>query len=386
MYYNCSVSDIEKLHLLNRQMNLEPAEDLLSSPIRDPRIDTVRISRALLPDGSSIRLLKTLLSSYCDNRCAYCPFQRGRDFRRAKFTPDKFASLFAALYRAGIVEGIFLSSGIYQAAVHAQDQLLDTAEILRRDYHFPGYLHLKILPGAEREQVYRAMCVADRLSVNLEAPTRRTLQVLAPQKRFQRELIAPLRWMEEIRSQRPPHHAWQGCWPSSTTQFVVGPAGESDLELLSTTQFLEQEAGLSRTYFSRFTPVQDTPLEEQPPTPPTREHRLYQASFLLRDYGFDLEELPFVGKGNLPQDQDPKTVWAKTHLKHHPVEVNTAHPSRLLRVPGLGPVSVEKILNARRQKKLTSLSQLKALGIQSSRCGDYITLDGKRPLRQPRLF
>ena len=380
------MSDIAKLQQLSSQMNLEPAEDLHSSPIADPGLDNVRISRAVLSDGSTIRLLKTLLSSYCDNQCAYCPFRRGRDFRRAAFTPEEFARLFVSLYQAGIVEGIFLSSGIDQRAVRAQDQLLDTAEILRKKYHYRGYLHLKILPGAEREQVYRAMCVADRLSVNLEAPTRRTLQTLAPQKRFQQELIAPLLWMEEIRRQHPPHHAWQGRWPSSTTQYVVGPAGESDLELLSTTHYLQQEAGLSRPYFSRFTPVLETPLEEQPPTPPAREHRLYQASFLLRDYGFQVEELPFADRGNLPANLDPKTAWAKVHLAHNPVEINTADRSLLLRVPGLGPVSTEKIISARRQTKLSSLSQLKALGIHPDRCRDYIILDGKRPLRQPRLF
>ncbi|MGD2178121.1 MAG: helix-hairpin-helix domain-containing protein, partial [Anaerolineae bacterium] len=243
-----------------------------------------------------------------------------------------------------------------------------------------GYVHLKIMPGAERDQIEMAMRLADRVSVNLEAPNTRRLRSLAPHKTFDEELLQRLRWIEEIRRGRP------GRWPSSTTQFVVGASDESDVELLTTTEFLHREVGLARTYFMRFTPVPDTPLEGHPPTSPWREHRLYQASFLLRDYGFTAEELPFDPSGNLPLQSDPKLAWARHHLTQAPVEVNTAGRQDLLRVPGIGPKGADKVLAARRQGKLRDLSELGKLGILTKRTAPFILLDGHRPPRQLSLW
>jgi len=305
---------------------------------------------------------------------------------RAAFTPDDFAHLFDSLYRSGFVEGIFLSSSVFNGAIKTQDKLLDTATILRKKYQFKGYLHLKIMPGAEKAQVERAMLIADRLSVNLEAPNSKALAVLAPQKDLASDLLAPLKWIQDIRRSKPPSQAWKGKWPSSTTQFVVGAAGETDLDILSTTAYLHKNSGISRAYYSSFNPIQGTPLEDMAPSHPRREFRLYQAFFLLRDYGFTLEDLNYQNSGNLPLDKDPKSAWADQHLLHQPLEINLAPREQLLRVPGLGPKRVENILSLRRKERLKSFTKLKKLRLITEKTAPYILLNGKSPARQLCLF
>jgi predicted DNA-binding helix-hairpin-helix protein len=270
--------------------------------------------------------------------------------------------------------------------VRTQDRLIAAAEILRLKMGFRGYLHLKIMPGAERDQVVRAMQLADRVSINLEAPNPNRLEQLAPHKAFHEELWRPLVWVDEIRKSQPASKGWNGRWPSTVTQFVVGGVGESDVELLSTTAHLHQHVGLRRAYFSRFSPVPNTPLENTPPENPWRQHRLYQASFLIRDYGFDLEDLSFQSSGNLPLHTDPKLAWAADNLAERPVEINQANPHELLRVPGIGPKGVQAILSARTRGRLRSEAQLKACGVQMGRAARYILLDGKRPPLQGELF
>ena len=381
------MSDLETLKLLSSQMHLEPDGEQPPCPdAPQQQIRSLRVTTARTPRGKGLRLLKTLLSSYCKHRCRYCPFQSGRDFRRASFTPENFANLAGSLLKAGAVEGIFLSSGVEDNPIRSQDKLLETAEILRRNHAYRGYLHLKIMPGAEKDQVYQAMLLADRLSVNLEAPTPGALSRLAPQKDLHRDLVAPLVWIEEFRQEQPSSRVWNRRWPSSTTQFVVGPGGETDLDLLAVTADLHHRAGLTRAYYSSFTPIEGTALESEPASPSSRERRLYQASFLLRDYGFDLEELPFNPDGNLPPDRDPKQAWADQHLLHQPLEINTASRDELLRVPGIGPGFAEKILLERRSRRLTAPAHLAALGIPGNRSLPYLILDGRRPPRQPSLF
>jgi predicted DNA-binding helix-hairpin-helix protein len=242
------------------------------------------------------------------------------------------------------------------------------------------------MPGSERAQVERAMLLADRVSVNLESPNTERLARLAPHKVFLEELLQPLKWADEIRRTENPNRAWKGRWPSTVTQFVAGGADESDLELLTTTAWLNKNVGLKRAYFSAFHPIRDTPLENKAAVDPLREHRLYQASFLLRDYGFDLEDLPFTGEGGLPLADDPKLASAQMTLVHTPVELNRADRHTLLRVPGIGPKGVEAILKARRTGKLRDLSRLRALGINPTRAAPFILLDGKRPAQQIALF
>ncbi len=373
---------ISRLKMLTAQMHLEPAEDVQCPQISAHKQDEVAISQAALPNGQHIKLLKTLLTSVCERDCFYCPFRAGRDFRRATFTPDEFARTFMALHKAGAAEGLFISSGLINGGTYTQDQLLDTAEILRHKIGYRGYLHLKLMPGSQQAQVERAMLLADRVSINLEAPNTQRLQRLAPGKRFLDELLQPLRWVEEIRRSQPPQKAWNARWPSSVTQFVVGAVEDTDLELLSTTAYLYNQLHLKRAYFSAFNPIPDTPLEELPPTSAAREHRLYQASFLLRDYGFDLEELPFTSLGNLPLETDPKQAWAQVNLTEQPIEINRADRRELLRIPGIGPKSANAILGARRTHRLKDLSELRHLGANARRAAPYILLNGFRPAHQ----
>lgn len=393
---------INKLHDLATHMTLEPAEEAgmgdmgrvapcglvveEKSQQKRKKNEDLGIFHAAMPGGKTIPLLKTLLTSACERNCNYCPFRAGRNFRRTTFSPDEMAKTFVDMHRAGLVEGLFLSSGIIGGGVKTQDKITDTAEILRRRYRFRGYIHLKVMPGAEKGQVERAMQLANRLSVNLEAPNGPRLHTLAPLKKFEQELLRPLRWIEEIRRTQSARDGWNGRWPSSTTQFVVGGGQETDLELLSTAEFLYRQLNLQRTYFSAFNPIPDTPLENLPAENPLRQHRLYQASFLFRDYGFDLEDLPFTADGNLPLAKDPKLAWAEQHLSHSPVEVNKAEHCQLLRVPGIGPKSARTIIQERRKGTLRTLPDLRKIGVRTKTMEPFVLLDGQRPHRQLRLF
>src|SRR5688572_30112111 len=378
---------LETLKSLSSQMELEHAEESRAEPAK-PACFTPKEKRAAfvypaqLPNGKQVKLLKTLLSSACERDCYYCPFSAGRDFRRATFKPQEFAELFMKLNQTNAAEGIFLSSGIAAGGANTQNKILDTAEILRTKLGLRGYMHLKIIPGAEKGQVRRLMQLADRVSVNLEAPNTERLKRLAPHKVFIEELLRPLKWVEEIRQSEPAYKGWNGRWPSTVTQFVAGGSDESDLELLTTTDWLMKNVRLKRAYFSAFHPISDTPLENKAAVDPLREHRLYQASFLLRDYGFDLEEMPFVQIGNLPLSTDPKLAWAQQNLEGKPLEINKAERRELLRIPGIGPKGADAILRARQVGKLRDLTSLKKLGVVTTRVAPFILLDGKRPASQ----
>ena len=262
---------LSRLKFLSSQMQLEPAEDAGCPKLSPRQQDAICVSDAVLPNGKRIPLLKTLLTSACERNCNYCPFRAGRDFHRTSLKPDEMAQAFMALHRAGVVKGMFLSSGVAGGSLRTQDQLIATADILRSKFHYSGYLHLKLMPGAERDQIARAMQLADRVFLNLEAPNTQRLERLAPHKIFLDELLQPLRWVEEIRRSQPGYHGWNHHWPSMTTQFVVGAAGESDLELLATTDYLHRYMHLGRAYFSAFRPVPDTPFENLPAASPVRD-------------------------------------------------------------------------------------------------------------------
>lgn len=354
-------------------------------PVRSRRVppDFSGCITSVTAGSRKMPVLKAMSTTACERDCFYCPFRAGRSsMKRVKFTPDEIASGFMALYKAGAVEGLFLSSGIVRGGVTSQDAILDTGAVLRQKYGFRGYMHLKLMPGAQRDQVREAMRLATRVSINLEAPNSARLERIAPGKLFEQELVTPLRWVDEMR--QDPDSRLRA---SSTTELVVGPAGESDLELLSVTDVLYRQLHLSRVYYSAFRPLVETPLADAPATDPQRQLRLYQASFLLRDYGFELEDLPFAEQGELPLAVDPKRAWADRSLAHRPVELNTATRAELLRVPGIGPQGAERILRARARGKLRTLVDLRCIGIRGvNRLAPYVLLDGRRPLDQPRLF
>jgi predicted DNA-binding helix-hairpin-helix protein len=367
--------------LVSSSLSSSGRSNSLKDPIRQ------NIHRAILPGGGSIPLLKTMQTSICENNCRYCAFRAGRDFRRVTFSPDEMALTFLALQRVGVVEGLFLSSGVVNGGETSQDHILATAELLRQRYHYSGYLHLKLMPGSQKAQLEQAVLLADRVSINLESPNTDRLAQLAPQKDFDEELLKPFEWLAEMRKELEPLRAWRGRWPSITTQFVVGGVGESDLELLQTTVRLTKDYHMSRAYFSGFKPVSRTPLEDIPHVDPWRIFRLYQASYLVRDYGYAVEELTLGADRNLPVDRDPKIVWADKYLAGNPVEVNLADRQELLRIPGIGPLGAARILRDRAGgSRLTEAGQLDKLGIHAQRALPYILLNGRRPVRQPALF
>ncbi len=400
------MSAFVKLRDIGVHMDLEPAEEVglqpklapcgqvvdgrnsAESPHAKRRKKQVElgITQAQMGGGKTMSLLKTMMTTACERNCSYCPFRAGRNYRRQTLKPDEMADTVMKLYGAGMVDGLFLSSGIIKGGVTTQDNIIATAEILRNTYQFNGYLHLKVMPGAEKEQIRRMMQLADRLSVNLEGPTQERLDLLAPMKKLEEELVRPLTWIEQIRRTESPSDTWNGRWPSSVTQFVVGAAHETDLELLNASHYLYRRLNLRRTYFSTFRPIVDTPLEGRSAGNPQRSARLYQASFLFRDYGFDLEEMPFQPDGNLPLDIDPKLAWAREHLRAAPVELNRADRSELLRVPGIGPESARRIVEARRQGTLRSLHDLRQIGVKTKRLEPFVLLNGASPINQLPLF
>ena len=382
----------EKLKVLSLNMPFEAAEDVsLNPPPPCPEgLDTLKerfpVTHARLPNGQTIPLLKTMQTSVCERDCNYCCFRSGRDIHRASLTPDELASAVVKLSHAGIAKGVFLSSGITGGGVRTQDRIIATAETLRQKYHYKEYIHLKIMPGAEKEQIFRAMQLADRVSINLEGPDEKSLRKLAPHKIFFQELLEPLRIIQEIRNEYPDHLAWKKVWPSSCTQFVVGAVGETDLELLQTTENLRQNFRITRAYYSNFSPILDTPFENLPPLNPWRQHRLYQAFYLLRDYHFDLEEIEFSHHGNLSLEKDPKMFWAESNLLEDPIEINQADYHHLIKIPGIGPVNAKKIIALRRHHRLRDISSLRKLGISPERAAKFILIDGQKPAHQLKLF
>lgn len=359
----------------------QPQQERRRAPYQSHSLDEC-ITNVATPKGS-LPILKGMLTTACERNCHYCPFRAGRSqTKRLTFSPDEMAGTFDTLQQAKQVQGIFLSSGIIRGSITTQDKIIDTIEIIRNRYHYQGYVHLKIMPGAQYEQLHRAMQLADRVSVNLEGPTQERLNALAPKKDFERELVSMLQLAEQIRREHPHEKLAR-----SVTQFVVGAVGDTDSELLTLSSRLYQEMGLTRAYYSGFSPVRQTPFENLPPTDPLREHRLYQASFLLRDYGWQVEDLPFLADGNMSLEVDPKRAWADRYLRAAPVEIMTATRAQLLRIPGIGLKGADSILHARRKGRLTDLSHLRQLHIHApEQAAPYILLAGHKPAVQMNLF
>ncbi|MCE5258165.1 MAG: radical SAM protein [Chloroflexi bacterium] len=334
---------------------------------------------AVMPDGKRINLLKVLQTNVCDQNCYYCANRCGRDIPRTSLLPEELARSFDLLQRSGRASGLFLSSGLCGNAGRATERMLATVELLRKRYEYRGYIHFKLLPGVDDALIECALRVAQRVSINLEAPNDARLHALSGTKHFIDDLLAPLRRAHQLRQEL-------GAAVSMTTQLVVGGADESDREILSTASTLYRQLSLARTYYSAFQPVPDTPLENHPPTPAWREHRLYQADFLLRCYGFQFHELVFDRHELLPRATDPKTAWALAHPERFPMEVNRAEESELLRVPGIGPISARRLSAWRRKGAIRELTQLELAGADANRAAPFILLNGHSPSRQLPLW
>jgi predicted DNA-binding helix-hairpin-helix protein len=320
-----------------------------------------------LPSGGKTVLLKTLLSNVCTSDCKYCPFRNDQDVRRCSLTPDEIAKVFMQYARRGQVTGLFLSSGILSDADTTMDRLAATARILRRRYRYGGYVHMKIIPGASKAAIDDMLSVADSVSLNVEVPTAGAMAKLSTTKNYHEDIVNRMRYNSR---QTAKGSRYQDV--RQTTQFIVGAAGESDRQIVDATFGLYKRLKLDRVFFSAFQgQIGDASLAGSmamtQPLPPgaalTREHRLYQTDFLMRRYRFDAEEIPTDAQGRLSLEEDPKMVWARQHPEFFPLDINRADRYELLRVPGLGPVSVKRILAERKNGgKVRSLAQIGRMG------------------------
>ena len=377
------------------------------------------ICHSFAADGRCISLLKILMTNHCVYDCKYCINRVSNDVKRATFTPEEICNLTVEFYKRNYIEGLFLSSGVLKNPTYTMEKMCETLLLLRTKYHFNGYIHVKTIPGASDELLAAAGYLADRVSVNLELPTSESLRKLAPNKTMQtilnpmgkvqntiaahRMAIGKSAYMERSRGnhavldssftwnqayQLAPHdmsRLKRSFAPAGqSTQMIIGATGESDYTLLQTTQQLYQGFDLKRVFYSAYIPLNEDSVLPAIGTPPPllREHRLYQADWLLRFYGFQADELLTLEKPNFNELLDPKCDWALRHLELFPVEAETASYAELLRVPGIGPKSASRIVNARRYGRL-DFTNLKKMGVVLKRAHYFITCGGKQMYHTP---
>ncbi|MDR2909139.1 MAG: putative DNA modification/repair radical SAM protein [Oscillospiraceae bacterium] len=339
------------------------------------------ICHSFAADGRCISLLKVLMSNACVYDCAYCANRRSNDRARATFSPRELAELTVAFYRRNYIEGLFLSSGVLRNPDHTMEQMCLCLDILRGEYGFRGYVHAKTIPGSSPELIHRLGLLADRLSVNLELPSEESLRLLAPDKP-RGNILGPMARIRDgivqnrtelVRYSHAPAFAPAG----SSTQMIIGATPDSDLQIVRLAESLYKKYTLKRVFYSAYIPVGVSALlPVNQPVPLLREHRLYQADWLLRFYGFSASELLDESSPHLDPLLDPKEQWALRHLESFPVEVNTADRELLLRVPGIGVTGAERILRARRSQRL-DFDTLKKLRVVLKRAQYFITCKGR---------
>ena len=335
-------------------------------------------------DGRCVTLLKVLMTNCCVYDCKYCVNRRSNDTRRAAFTPEELADLTINFYRRNYIEGLFLSSGVLRNPDYTTEQMIRALRILRETHRFNGYIHAKDIPGTSPELVEQLGLLADRLSVNIELPSEVGLRTLAPDKSKQ-AILAPMRQIQTRNQQNKEElvkyrHAPKFAPAGQSTQLIVGATPDSDLHILRLTQGLYDKYCLKRVFYSAYVPVVEhalLPAKDVKP-PLLREHRLYQADWLLRFYGFRAEELLDDQHPDFDPRVDPKCSWALNHLDFFPVEVNTADYEALLRVPGIGVTSARRILTARRVGRV-HLDDLRRMGVVMKRAQYFLTASGKMP-------
>ena len=350
------------------------------------------ICHSYAPDGRCISLLKVLFTNYCLYDCLYCINRVTSNVPRARFTVDEVVQLTLDFYRRNCIEGLFLSSGIIRSADHTMEQVVEVARVLREEHDFRGYIHLKTIPEASPELLARAGRYADRLSINIELPTNEGLLALAPEKDGQaiRRSMARLRiHIDDAKAAAKPtpvasqpgitpHRAKPARFAPAgqSTQMIVGADASDDRSILSTSANLYGSYGLKRVYYSAFSPIPDSSRAlPMAPAPLVREHRLYQADWLMRFYGFTHDEIVGETNGMLALDIDPKLAWALAHRERFPVDLNRAPKEMLLRVPGLGTTSVKRLLQARRVRTLR-LEDLTRLHVGLKKVLPFITVPG----------
>ena len=347
------------------------------------------ICHAFTPDGRCVSLLKVLYSNVCTYDCSYCVNRRSNDRPRASFTPRELADLTIGFYRRNYIEGLFLSSAVLGTPDRTMELMIKALRILREEYHFNGYIHAKTIPGADPLLVEQIGLLADRLSVNIELPSETSLSRLAPDKK-KTAILRPMGQIAvksaESKRELAVYRGAQAFAPAGqSTQMIIGATPETDRHIMDLTEGLYKKYSLKRVFYSAYLPVvADNRLPALDTAPPLlREHRLYQADWLLRYYDFSARELLTEEEPNFDPYLDPKCTWAVRHPAFFPVEVNTAPKAALLRVPGIGPKSALRIVQARRMQRL-GMAELKRIGVVLKRAQYFITCDGRAPTRGTR--
>jgi predicted DNA-binding helix-hairpin-helix protein len=380
--------------------NLDQKLDLLMSLAADdreglpPRLRHPKEVGALRPlnirnlrpaPGTRMSLLRILMTNACSYNCHYCPMRRDRPMPRTLLKPEELVRIFLGAHQRGWCQGLFITTGIPGRPVKVMDDLIQVLELLREKHRFGGYIHVKLVAGSETAQIDRLTALASRISLNFEAPCGKSLAQIAPDKSFSttlhdfervRSLVVRERAEQAHGKPRDPLHP--GGASGMTMQFVVGATPDTDRDLINTVTRLAAGGGVQHPHFSAFRPISDTPMEGVPATPALREHRLYQAAYLVGSYGFTPEEVVFEPGGNLPLMLDPKSAWALEHPELFPVEIQSASHEALMRVPGIGPVAARRIVNERTLATLRGLSDLRKLGVVITRAGGFLTLRGRR--------
>ena len=334
------------------------------------------ICHSFTPDGRCISLLKILMSNECLYDCEYCPNRRSADIPRARLTPDEICELVINFYKRNYIEGLFLSSAVFDSPDRTMELLCETVRKLRQEYNFNGYIHLKGIPHADSTTVLKAARLVDRMSYNVELPSEQSLKLLAPQKTKQ-SLLLPMKSLNEaMEYDRQNKVRRDKVLPAGqTTQMIIGASPEPDGQILKLTEALYRNVNLKRVYYSSYVPVVKSSKLPSVGAGLLREHRLYQADWLIRFYGFDVNEICAEDE-NLSPDYDPKCAWALRNMQLFPVEINTAPLEMLLRVPGIGAKSAYRITEARRFAKL-DFDNLTKMRIVMKRAKHFITCKGK---------
>ena len=374
----------EKLQILGGMAS----DDILSRP-EDARSDRVSrapysmrdknplpgVYKASMPNGKKISLMRVMFTDFCKMDCAFCPNSHWVPRKRHAFKVDELARTFAELQQRHTVDGLFLSSGVAGTGSKTTERLVRVVEQVRLKYGFNGYIHLKVMPGTEYEYVEAAHRLGTRLSVNLETPTVDHMNKLSSMKDLERDILAPMSWIDKLT------RGGSGGAVGQATQLVVGAADESDWDIFNRVDQLYTQWDLKRVYYAAFRPVRHTPLEERPPTSLWREHRLYQMDWLKRIYRFGNDELKlaFDGGGFLELDMDPKTAIAVENLDMFPLDVNAATREQLLRAPGVGPLSAQRILSNRRRHSVDTWRDLQAMGVVRKKAWPFLVLLDHRP-------
>jgi len=330
-----------------------------------------------LPQGGYSILLKTLLSNVCKNDCKYCPLRFETNVRRCTLRPEEVANVFMEYVRRKNVFGLFLSSGVIGNPDHTMDRINAVAHILRYKHKFKGYIHLKIIPGASDAAIEDTLSLANSVSLNIETPGKEHFDMLSSKKDYINDIIRPLKLLGKL-TEKGKRFSRVKC----TTQFIVGASDETDSEIIEYMFGLYRRLNFQRVYFSAYQKGlghPDIPGEKRYLSNPEqsfmREHRLYQVDYLIRRYGFTQQDIPLDGSGNLRLDKDPKEVWAESHPEFYPIRINSADKETLLRVPGLGPNYVSKILRARREGMIARLEWLGIKGKRLEKVKRYTILE-----------